>query len=60
MLVIGTSEDTARFLVVVRAKSQPRPSIAGRPIYLGERKLAVATCRDKVVEAVGALAGRSQ
>ncbi len=38
------------------SKSQPRPTSAGRPIYLGERKLVVATCRDEVVAAVEALA----
>jgi hypothetical protein len=35
------------------SKSQPRPRIAGQPIYLGERRPAAATCRDEVVEAVG-------
>lgn len=38
------------------SKNQPRPTIAGQPIYVGERKLAFATCRDEVVEAVGVLA----
>jgi hypothetical protein len=38
------------------SKSQPRPTIAGRPIHLGERKPAVLTCRDEVVAAVEALA----
>ena len=38
------------------SKSQSRPTIAGRPIYVGERKLALSTCRDEVVEAVGTLA----
>jgi hypothetical protein len=37
------------------SKSQPRPTIAGRPIYLGGRKPAVFTCRDEVVAAVEAL-----
>ena len=36
------------------SKSQPL-TIPGQPIYLGERKLAVLTCRDEVVEAVEAL-----
>ena len=38
------------------SKSQPRWTVAGRPIYLGERKLALPTCRDEVAEAVEALA----
>lgn len=37
------------------SKSQPRPTIAGWPIYLGERKPRVPTCRDEVVPAVEAL-----
>jgi hypothetical protein len=37
------------------SKSQPRPTIAGRPIYLGERKPAIPTCRDEVVAVVEAL-----
>ena len=37
------------------SKSQPRPRIAGRPIYLGERKFAHSTCRDEVVRAFGVL-----
>jgi hypothetical protein len=37
------------------SKSQPRPTIAGRPIHLGERKPTVPTCRDEVVAAVEAL-----
>jgi len=37
------------------SKSQPRPTIAGRPIYLGGRKPAIPTCRDEVVAAVEAL-----
>jgi hypothetical protein len=37
------------------SKRQPLP-IPGQPFYLGERKLAVATCRDEVVAAVEALA----
>ena len=36
-------------------KSQPRATVAGRPIYLGERKPATPTCRDEVVAAVEAL-----
>jgi hypothetical protein len=28
------------------SKSQPRATVAGRPIYLGERKPAIPTCRD--------------
>jgi len=36
------------------SKSQPRPTIAGRPVYLGGRKPAVPTCRDEVVAAVEA------
>ena len=36
------------------SKSQPL-RIPGQPIYLGERKLALPTCRDEVVEAVEAL-----
>ena len=31
------------------SKSQPLP-IPGQPFYLGERQLAVPTCRDEVVE----------
>ena len=37
------------------SKSQPRPTIAGRPICLGERKPASPTCRDEVVAAIEAL-----
>jgi len=37
------------------SKSQ-RPSIPGQPIYLGERKLTVPTCRDEVVGVVEELA----
>ena len=37
------------------SKSQPRPTIAGQPIYLGERKPAIPTCRDEVVAAIEAL-----
>lgn len=37
------------------SKSQPRPTVAGQPIYLGERKPAVPACRDEVVAAVEAL-----
>ena len=37
------------------SKSQPLP-IRGQPIHLGERKLALPTCRDEVAEAVEALA----
>jgi hypothetical protein len=37
------------------SKSKPRLTIAGRSIYLGERKLAVPTCRDEVAGAVEAL-----
>lgn len=37
------------------SKSQPRPTIAGQPIYLGERKPAALTCRDEVAAAVEAL-----
>jgi hypothetical protein len=36
------------------SKSQPLP-LAGQAIYLGERELALPTCRDEVVEAVEAL-----
>ena len=36
------------------SKSQPLP-IPGQPFYLGERKLAVLTCRDEVVAAVEAV-----
>lgn len=39
------------------SKSQPRPRFAGQPIYLGERQLALPTCRDEVAKAVEALAG---
>ena len=42
------------------SKSQPRPTIAGRPIYMGGRKPAVLTCRDEVVAAVEALAAGGQ
>lgn len=43
------------------SKSQPRPRIVGRPIYLGERKAARSTCRDEVVDAVEVLAvGRGE
>lgn len=37
------------------SKSQPRPTIAGPPIYLGERKPTVPTCRDEIVAALHAL-----
>ena len=37
------------------SKSQPRRTVAGRPIYLGGRKPAVLTCRDEVVADVEAL-----
>jgi hypothetical protein len=37
------------------SKSQPLP-IPGQPFCLGERKLAVPTCRDEVARAVEALA----
>ena len=36
------------------SKSQPLP-LAAQPIYLGERKLAVPTCRYEVVAAIEAL-----
>lgn len=49
----------SRFRLSIRgggaSKSQPRATVAGRPIYLGERKPAVPTCRDEVVAAVEAL-----
>jgi hypothetical protein len=35
------------------SNSPPRPRIAGRPIYLSERKPAATTCRGEVVKAVG-------
>jgi len=37
------------------SNSESRPTIAGRPIYLGGRKPAVLACRDEVVAAVEAL-----
>jgi hypothetical protein len=37
------------------SKSQPRPMLSGPSIYLGERKLTFATCRDEVAQAVEAL-----
>jgi hypothetical protein len=37
------------------SKSQPLP-IPGQPLYLGERQLALPTCRDEVVAAIEALA----
>ena len=38
------------------SKSQPRATVAGRPIYLGERKPAIPTCRDEVTDALQVVA----